>query len=148
MKANRFTYRLFVNRPRKTLTVQRFRGLRYQTVNVYDCAIGTIGHETPGGVYKIRSHTLDPPWTVPNAQWAIDAGLVPNTVIPGGAPENPIKVAFLQITQDASGNVGVHGTADLKSLGTAASHGCIRVAPDVAKHLYLVIPRYSRVEIL
>lgn len=148
MKDNRFTYRLFVNRKTCRLTVQRLRGLRYETVSIYDCAVGTIGHETPGGVYKIRSKKLDPPWWVPNSQWAIEAGLVPGTVIEGGAENNPIKVAFLQLTQDPTGNIGIHGTAAVDSLGTAASHGCIRVAPEVAKHLYLVIPKFTRVEIL
>ncbi len=148
MNPHRFTYRLFVNRRHKTLTVQKLKGLSYETVGSYPCAVGTIGHETPGGVYKIRAKKLNPDWWVPNSQWAIDAGLTPGTVIKGGAPENPIKTAFLQITRDPTGNIGIHGTGNLESLGTAASHGCIRVAPEVAKHLYLVIPKFTRVEIL
>lgn len=151
MKPNRFTYRIFVNRPLKRLTVQRLDNpltMNYHTVTVYPCAVGTIGHETPGGVYKIRAKVLDPSWFVPNAQWAIDAGLVPGTEIKGDDPNNPIKAAFLQVTKNPTGNVGIHGTADLDSLGTAASHGCIRVASDVALHLFKVIPKYTRVEIL
>lgn len=148
MKPNRFTYRLIVNRSTKRLTVQRLRGLRYETVGAYPCAVGAIGHDTPGGVYKIRAKKINPDWWVPNSPWAIEAGLTPGDMIKGGADENPIKVAFLQITKDPTGNIGIHGTAAIDSLGTAASHGCIRVAPDVAKHLYLVIPRFTRVEIL
>jgi lipoprotein-anchoring transpeptidase ErfK/SrfK len=31
---------------------------------------------------------------------------------------------------------GIHGTAELDSLGTAASHGCIRMAVPDVKQLY------------
>lgn len=148
MKPNRFTYRLFVNRPLCRLTVQKLRGLHYETIAAYPCSVGTIGYETPGGIYKIRSKIENPPWWVPNAQWAIDAGLTPLTKIEGGAYNNPIRAAFLQITDDPTGNIGIHGTTDLSSLGTAASHGCIRVDPSVATHLYRTIPKFTRVEIL
>lgn len=149
MKPNRFTYRIFVNRPRRRVTVQKRRGLGWETVAQYPCAVGSVGHETPGGVYKIKAKILNPPWWVPDTQWARDAGLTPKSVIPGGAENNPIKGAFLQVTDNPdTGNVGIHGTADFESLGTAASHGCIRVKPEVAIHLYRTIPKRTRVEIL
>ena len=31
---------------------------------------------------------------------------------------------------------GIHGTADLASLGTAASHGCIRMSVPAVKRLF------------
>lgn len=155
MKPNRFTYRLFVNRPLKRLTVQKLRVLdegllpKYQTIATYPCAIGSLGYETPGGVYKIWSKMLNPPWWVPNSPWAIEAGLTPYDVIPGGDERNPLKGAFLQFTKtDPTGNVGIHGTANVDSLGTAASHGCVRVTEGVAVHLFRTIPKYTRVEVL
>jgi lipoprotein-anchoring transpeptidase ErfK/SrfK len=64
---------------------------------------------------------------VPNSPWA---GSLAGQVIPGGAPNNPLKARWLGIYNGA----GIHGTSDVGSLGSAASHGCIRMAvPDVMK---------------
>lgn len=147
MKPNRFTYRIFVNRQLFRVTVKKLRGLSYETVSVYPCAVGMEGHRTPGGVYKIKAKVLNPPWYLPNAEWV--APEKRGTVIAGGDPANPIKGAFLQVTANQeTGNVGIHGTGDMASLGSAASHGCIRVDPSVAVHLYHVIPKHTRIEIL
>jgi len=52
-------------------------------------------------------------------------------VIPPG-PKNPIKARWMGF----DGSAGIHGTAQLSSLGQAASNGCVRMAiPDV-KDLY------------
>ena len=40
-----------------------------------------------------------------------------------------------------NGSVGIHGTGDDASIGSAASHGCMRM------HEYDVIDLYDRVEI-
>jgi lipoprotein-anchoring transpeptidase ErfK/SrfK len=51
-------------------------------------------------------------------------------------PENPLKARWLS-TYDGA---GIHGTDQTYSLGTAASHGCIRMAiPDVIE-LYDHVP--------
>jgi lipoprotein-anchoring transpeptidase ErfK/SrfK len=70
---------------------------------------------------------------VPNSAWAGDLA---GKVIPGGDPKNPIKARWLGIFDGA----GIHGTDAVNSLGTAASHGCIRMRiPDVEK-LYDEVP--------
>ena len=57
-------------------------------------------------------------------------------VIPGGSPENPIKARWMGVYDGA----GIHGTADDSSIGSAASHGCIRMhIPDV-EELYDKVP--------
>ena len=60
----------------------------------------------------------------------------PGKVIPGGVPENPLKSRWLGIYDGA----GIHGTADVGSLGTAASHGCIRMAVPDVEELYDEVP--------
>ena len=56
--------------------------------------------------------------------------------IPGGAPNNPLKARWLGIYAGA----GIHGTDDVGSIGSAASHGCIRMRiPDV-EELYDEVP--------
>ena len=62
---------------------------------------------------------------MPNSDWA---GKLAGKVIPPGDPGNPIKARWMGIYNGA----GIHGTDAVGSLGTAASHGCIRMAiPDV-----------------
>ncbi|HEX2161797.1 MAG TPA: L,D-transpeptidase/peptidoglycan binding protein [Thermoleophilaceae bacterium] len=103
-------------------------------VKTYTVAFGAAGYDTPRGLYSIQNKAVDPAWSVPNSDWAGDLA---GTVVPGGSPENPLKARWLGIYDGA----GIHGTDDIGSLGTAASHGCIRMAvPDV-------IDLYDRVEV-
>ena len=91
----------------------------------YTVAVGAVGFDTPAGLYHIQNKAVDPAWSVPNSDWAGDLA---GTVVPGGVPENPLKARWLGIYDGA----GIHGTDQTYSLGTAASHGCIRMAiPDV-----------------
>ncbi len=100
----------------------------------YTVAFGAVGFDTPAGLYHIQNKAIDPAWSVPNSDWAGDLA---GTVVPGGTPENPLKARWMGIFDGA----GIHGTDDTGSLGSAASHGCIRMAiPDV-------IDLYDRVEV-
>ena len=99
----------------------------------YTVAVGAIGFDTPAGLYHIQNKAVDPAWSVPNEPWA---GSLAGTVVPGGIPSNPLKERWLGIYDGA----GIHGTDQTYSLGTAASHGCIRMAiPDVIE-LYDKVP--------
>jgi lipoprotein-anchoring transpeptidase ErfK/SrfK len=99
----------------------------------YTVAVGAVGFDTPAGLYHIQNKAVDPAWSVPNSDWAGDLA---GTVVPGGVPENPLKARWLGIFDGA----GIHGTDQTYSLGTAASHGCIRMAiPDVIE-LYDQVP--------
>jgi lipoprotein-anchoring transpeptidase ErfK/SrfK len=93
-------------------------------VKTYAIAVGRAGLETPAGVYTINDKQVNPSWHVPNSAWAGD--LAGKTIPPG--PDDPIKARWMGIYAGA----GIHGTDDVGSLGSAASHGCIRMAiPDV-----------------
>jgi lipoprotein-anchoring transpeptidase ErfK/SrfK len=90
----------------------------------YPIAVGRQGLETPAGQYSIQDKQVNPSWHVPNSAWAGDLA---GKVIPPG-PADPIKARWMGI----AGGAGIHGTEEVGSLGTAASHGCIRMAiPDV-----------------
>jgi lipoprotein-anchoring transpeptidase ErfK/SrfK len=102
-------------------------------VKEYTVAVGAVGFDTPAGLYHIQNKAVDPAWTVPNSDWAGDLA---GTVVPGGVAENPLKERWLGIYDGA----GIHGTDQTYSLGSAASHGCIRMAiPDVVE-LYDQVP--------
>jgi lipoprotein-anchoring transpeptidase ErfK/SrfK len=105
-----------------------------QLVKTYPIAVGQVGLETPAGLYHVQNKAVDPAWTMPNSSWVAPADR--GRVIPGGSPENPLKARWLGIFDGA----GIHGTDATYSLGTAASHGCIRMAiPDVIE-LYDQVP--------
>ncbi|MDQ2983046.1 MAG: L,D-transpeptidase/peptidoglycan binding protein [Actinomycetota bacterium] len=102
-------------------------------IRTYRIAVGQVGLETPAGVYHVQNKAIDPAWHVPNSPWA---GKLAGKVIPGGTAENPLKARWLGIYNGA----GIHGTESTWSLGSAASHGCIRMAiPDVIE-LYDFVP--------
>jgi lipoprotein-anchoring transpeptidase ErfK/SrfK len=93
-------------------------------VDTYTIAVGQVGLETPAGLYAIQNKQVDPVWNVPNSDWAGD--LAGQAIPPG--PSNPLKARWMGIYAGA----GIHGTDSVSSLGSAASHGCIRMAvPDV-----------------
>jgi len=99
----------------------------------YTVAVGAVGFDTPAGMYAIQNKAVDPAWHVPESDWAGDLA---GTIVPGGVPENPLKARWMGIYDGA----GIHGTDQTYSLGTAASHGCIRMAiPDVIE-LYDQVP--------
>ena len=95
----------------------------------YTVAVGQIGLETPAGLYSIQNMQVDPAWHVPDSDWAGDLA---GEVIPGGVPENPLKARWMGIFDGA----GIHGTSDEGSLGSAASHGCVRMAVSDVVDLY------------
>jgi hypothetical protein len=107
-----------------------FKRLRYD--RSYPIAVGAAGYDTPTGLFRIISKQVDPPWHAPNRPWA---GSYAGKTVPGGAPDNPLKARWLGVT----GAVGIHGTAEPWTLGTRASHGCIRM------HVSDVIDLYDRV---
>jgi lipoprotein-anchoring transpeptidase ErfK/SrfK len=126
---DRYPVALVVDRASFTLRL-------YQRLNLakeYTIAVGALGFDTPAGMYAIQNKAVNPAWSVPNSDWA---GELAGTVVPGGVPENPLKARWLGIYDGA----GIHGTDDTASLGTAASHGCVRMAiPDVIE-LYDQVP--------
>ena len=115
---------------RSHFTLRLYRHLKL--VHTYRIAVGRAGLETPAGLYRIADRQVNPSWHVPLSAWA---GSLAGQVIPPG-PADPIKARWLGFHDGA----GIHGTDELSSIGTAASHGCIRMSiPDVLQ-LYPLVP--------
>jgi len=128
----RFHVFLAVSRSKKELRYF----VKQKLVKTYRVAIGRIGFETPVGLYEIRSKAINPAWFVPKSAWA---GSLAGKIIPPGDPENPLKARWMGFWDGA----GIHGTADSSSIGSAASHGCIRMnVPDVIQ-LYDRVPLHT-----
>jgi lipoprotein-anchoring transpeptidase ErfK/SrfK len=101
-------------------------------VATFPIAIGMPGHETPLGTYSVIEKIKNPTWIPPNSPWA--AGL---EKIPPGAT-NPLGPRWIGTSAPA---IGFHGTPQDWSVGTPASHGCMRM------HFSDVIKMYDLVQV-
>ena len=108
-----------------------FKRLRF--ARAYPIAVGMAGLETPPGIYHVQDKQVDPAWHVPNSPWA---GSLAGQTIPGGSPDNPLKARWMGLAN----GVGIHGTAEDWSIGTRASHGCIRMHVSDVVQLYERVP--------
>ena len=87
-----------------------------RVVKSYDVAVGKVSTPTPEGEFQIINHIQNPTY--------YGTGVV---IGPGNG--NPLGTRWMGLS--AKG-YGIHGTNVPKSIGKAASHGCIRMAqPDL-----------------
>jgi murein L,D-transpeptidase YcbB/YkuD len=118
---------LLANITDRTLTVKR----NGEVVKVYDVAVGTGKHPTPTGAYSVRKIVWNPAWIPPDRAWARD-----KEPQGPGDPDNPMKVVKIFFREP---DFFIHGTGATESLGSAASHGCLRMDPDQAAELALML---------
>jgi hypothetical protein len=88
----------------------------------YPISDGTAGYPTPTGNYTIRKLVWNPRWVPPNSAWA-------RKYSPKGPgePGNPMRVVKIFFKEP---NYYIHGTWETGRLGSAASHGCLRMDPE------------------
>lgn len=98
-------------------------------VKTYDVATGQPQYATPLGHFEIINKRVNPTWINP----ALDTwGKNLPAMIPPG-PGNPLGTRALDL--NAPG-IRIHGTPDDASIGTAASHGCIRMHIPESEELF------------
>ncbi len=119
-------YPSYLTLDRGSYTLRLWENLKL--AKTYTVAVGQEGLETPEGLYEIQEKEENPTWHVPESSWA---GSLAGQDIPPG-PSNPIKARWMGIFEGA----GIHGTEETGSLGTAASHGCVRMAISDVEELY------------
>ena len=119
-------YPSYLTLDRATYTLRLWEHLKL--ARTYTVAVGQEGLETPEGLYEIQEKEENPTWNVPESSWA---GSLAGQSIPPG-PSNPIKARWMGIFEGA----GIHGTEETSSLGTAASHGCVRMSIEDVEDLY------------
>jgi len=94
----------------------------------YPIAIGQPGRfATPTGQFQLVSRVKDPTWMPP--EWA---GLGTDTVVPAG-PNNPLGDRWMGLSMPG---LGLHSTTQPNSIGSAASHGCMRMYPSMSHDLF------------
>ena len=116
---------LALNLPAFRLDVWRGR----QPVRTYDVAVGMRTHPTPRGHFAVTHIEWNPWWIPPDQPWARHERVTP----PGPAnPMGKVKLYFRPL-------YFLHGTPVASSLGSAASHGCVRMRDEDAIALALML---------
>jgi hypothetical protein len=111
---NTFGPTIVIRRESRRLYLYRNTSL----VRVFRIAVGTAQYPTPLGRYSVISKERNPTWDPPSSPWAAGLGPVP----PG--PSNPLGTRWIGTSAPA---IGIHGTPQPWTVGTQASHGCIRM---------------------
>jgi lipoprotein-anchoring transpeptidase ErfK/SrfK len=98
----------------------------------YKVAVPKHGKEWTG-VVQVNAKFVEPDWTPPE-DVKHDHPELPE-VIPGGASNNPMGARAMTLSE---GEVAIHGTTQKmrKSIGSAASYGCIRMLNEDVVDLY------------
>ena len=106
------------------------------TLKSYAVAVGQDRYPTPLGTFSIRRIVWNPSWKPPpEADWAKG-----KKAKGPGDPGNPMKVVKI-FFQDP--DYYIHGTGDVESLGSAASHGCLRMDPNEVADLAKLIMEHG-----
>lgn len=125
---------VFIDRNRFRLTIVRRDGVR-----AFPVAVGQIAYPTPTGAFSVVDKQRNPTWYPPDSRWAAGLGPVP----PGAG--NPLGTRWMGLS---SPGIGIHGTPSPGSIGSRASHGCIRMYIRDAERLFELLDIGTPVTIL
>lgn len=82
----------------------------------YEVAVGREGWNTPTGEFSVFQKQIDPAWEHPFT----------GVIVPPG-PDNPLGSRWIGFWSDGVNSIGFHGTPDESLIGSAVSHGCVRM---------------------
>lgn len=91
----------------------------------YAVAVGREGWQTPTGEFTVFQKQADPAWEHPFT----------GEVVPPG-PDNPLGSRWIGFWSDGTNSIGFHGTPDESLIGSAVSHGCVRMRNEDVLALY------------
>jgi murein L,D-transpeptidase YcbB/YkuD len=96
-----------------------------EVIGAYDVAAGTRKYRTPTGKFTADRITWNPWWYPPKSYWARHEKITR----PG--PTNPMGKVKISL----GGFLYAHATPFAHTIGSAASHGCLRMRPEDAVSL-------------
>jgi lipoprotein-anchoring transpeptidase ErfK/SrfK len=99
---------------------------------VYSVAVGKPSTPSPTGTFTIERRVMNPTYHHGD-----------KTVAPG--PRNPVGTRWMGLSK---AGYGIHGTNEPKSIGKAASHGCIRMAKADLEEFYGMVQVGDPVELI
>jgi hypothetical protein len=103
-----------------------------QVKKVYTVAVGKPSTPSPVGTFTIERRVANPTYR--------HGG---KTVLPG--PGNPVGTRWMGLSKHG---YGIHGTNEPKSIGKAASHGCIRMSRADLEEFYGLVAVGDTVELV
>lgn len=121
-------YSIVVNKTTKFLEWRRGE----EILKIYPVAVGKKTSETPEGEYTVTSRVRNPVWYYLKLQF------------PPGDPKNLLGTRWLGLNVKG---YGIHGTKNPASIGSAASHGCVRMFNKDVEELFEWIPIGTKVTI-
>ncbi len=117
--------KILVSIPDRKLAVIEHR----KVLRIFHVAVGAPISPTPAGAFEIVNLVSEPTY--------FHSG----TVIPPSA-DNPVGSRWIGLNQKG---YGIHGTNEPKSIGNAASHGCIRLRNHDVEQLFNMVHVRDRV---
>jgi murein L,D-transpeptidase YcbB/YkuD len=103
-----------------------------QVKKVYSVAVGKPSTPSPVGTFIIERRVANPTYHHDG-----------KTVLPG--PGNPVGTRWMGLSKHG---YGIHGTNEPRSIGKAASHGCIRMSKADLEELYEMVAEGDTVELV
>lgn len=94
-----------------------------RVVKIYNVAVGKPSTPSPAGQFQIVNRVPNPTWYAPGK-------------IVGPGNQNPLGSRWMGLS--AKG-YGIHGTNAPRSIGKAASHGCIRMRKHDLEELFELV---------
>lgn len=94
-----------------------------RVLKTFDTAVGAAKSPSPTGEFAIVIRLADPTWYGPG-----------KVVAPGKG--NPLGTRWIGLSRKG---YGIHGTNSPRSIGRAASHGCIRLRNQDVEELYNMV---------
>lgn len=103
-----------------------------EVLRTYRVATGAPGFPTPLGAFEVTGKAENPTWVNPAPDgWGKD---YPPSIPPG--PGNPLGTRAIYL--NAPG-IRIHGTYNASSIGSFASHGCVRMLIADSEDLYELV---------
>lgn len=103
-----------------------------QVKKIYSVAVGKPSTPSPQGTFTIERRVVNPVYRHGD-----------RIVEPG--PANPVGTRWMGLSTKG---YGIHGTNEPKSIGTAASHGCIRMGKGDLEEFYALVQVGDQVQIV
>lgn len=114
-----------INKSKRILTLYDGRTV----IKKYPVAVGNPSSLTPSGKHYIVCKIVNP-------TWGGDGYAEP---IEGGLPNNPLGYRWIGLSPKGGSQYGVHGNVSPYSIGTYASHGCVRMFNFDVESLYEIV---------
>jgi lipoprotein-anchoring transpeptidase ErfK/SrfK len=102
----------------------------------YPIGVGKKGWETPTGSFQIMKKQLNPIWRHPITGKVFSSG-----------EDSPLGDRWIGFWSDGRNQIGFHGTPDDEVVGSAISHGCLRMRNPDVRLLYKQVGLGTPVEV-